>query len=185
VREDRRARILEVAAGLFAEQGYHGVSIDALGAAVGMSGPGLYRYFAGKEWILAAMLTDISDSLLAGGRHLRESHGDDPPRLMRELLCFQVRFALDHPDLIAVQARDLGNVPASERTRIRRTQSEYVALWTESVCAATGTADVDRARSAVNAVFGLIHSTPHSARLARPEMEALLLSMAQGAINSL
>ncbi len=185
MREERRARILQVAAGLFAQQGYHGVSIDALGAAVGMSGPGLYRYFPGKEWILAAMLTDISDSLLSGGRELAERYAGDPRTLLDELLHFQVRFALDDPDLIAVQARDLGNVPDSERSRIRRTQSEYVALWTESVCAAKGLTDVDRARSGVNAVFGLIHSTPHSARLARPEMEALLLAMAQGALDSL
>ena len=45
----RREEILDAAARLFAERGYHGVSIDDIGAAVGMSGPGFYRHFAGKE----------------------------------------------------------------------------------------------------------------------------------------
>ncbi|MDN5893685.1 MAG: TetR/AcrR family transcriptional regulator [Nocardioides sp.] len=38
---DRRAQIIETAAELFAERGFHGVSVGELGAACGMSGPGL------------------------------------------------------------------------------------------------------------------------------------------------
>ena len=56
----RREEILDAAAGLFADRGYHGVSIDDIGAAVGMSGPGIYRHFASKEDILAQMLLRIS-----------------------------------------------------------------------------------------------------------------------------
>ncbi len=43
------------------------MTIDDIGAAVAMSGPGLYRHFPGKEAVLAEMLVGISERLLAEG----------------------------------------------------------------------------------------------------------------------
>jgi AcrR family transcriptional regulator len=48
---------------MFAERGFHGVSIDDLGAELGVSGPALYRYFESKDAILSEMLVDISERL--------------------------------------------------------------------------------------------------------------------------
>ncbi|GAB3900977.1 hypothetical protein GCM10027612_63580 [Microbispora bryophytorum subsp. camponoti] len=70
---NRRAEILEAAAGLFAARGFHGVSIEDIGAAVGISGPALYRHFSGKEALLTEMLLDISERLREQG------HGWPPP----------------------------------------------------------------------------------------------------------
>ena len=64
----RREQILDAAAELFARYGFHGVGIDDIGKAVGISGPALYRHFRSKDAMLAEMLTGISDRLLAGGR---------------------------------------------------------------------------------------------------------------------
>src|SRR5690606_39711700 len=68
----RRAEILRAAAELFAARGYHGVSIEDLGRAVGTSGPALYRHFPGKEALLGAMLLDISERLAAQGAERSE-----------------------------------------------------------------------------------------------------------------
>ena len=76
----RRAQILAVAAELFAKHGYHGVSIADLGAAVGVSGPALYRHFEGKDALLAEMLISISEHLLTGGQELTFSF--DPPTFL-------------------------------------------------------------------------------------------------------
>ena len=67
-RRSRRDEILEIAVGLFAARGYHGVSMDDIGAAAGVTGPALYHHFAGKEAMLAAALIPVSEGLLAGGR---------------------------------------------------------------------------------------------------------------------
>ncbi len=64
----RREQILKEAARLFAERGFHGVGVDEIGAAVGISGPGLYRHFAGKDAMLAELLVGISESLLTGAK---------------------------------------------------------------------------------------------------------------------
>ncbi|WP_333753001.1 MULTISPECIES: helix-turn-helix domain-containing protein, partial [unclassified Streptomyces] len=72
----RREQILKEAARLFAERGFHGVGVDEIGAAVGISGPGLYRHFPGKDAMLAELLVGISDSLLTGAkRRLAEADG--------------------------------------------------------------------------------------------------------------
>ncbi|HEX7716373.1 MAG TPA: helix-turn-helix domain-containing protein, partial [Marmoricola sp.] len=73
----RRAQILEVAAELFAERGFHGVSIADLGAACGFSGPALYKHFRSKQAILSEMLVSISEELLREGRRRVKESADD------------------------------------------------------------------------------------------------------------
>ena len=68
--------ILEIAVGLFAARGYHGVSMDDIGAAAGVTGPALYHHFAGKEAMLVAALIPVSEGLLAGGGPGRRAPGD-------------------------------------------------------------------------------------------------------------
>jgi AcrR family transcriptional regulator len=60
----RREQLLATAADLFAARGFHGVSVAEIGAAVGISGPALYKHFPGKDAILAEMLVAISEELL-------------------------------------------------------------------------------------------------------------------------
>lgn len=179
--EDRRAEILQTASELFARNGFHGVSMDELGAAAGVSGPALYRYFAGKEAILSAMLVDISERLLAGGRD-RVGQARTPVQALRSLVDFHVDFALDHPDLIDVQARDLDAVPEADRRAVRRLQAQYVSLWVDALVGERPQMSPERARASAHAVFGLINSTPHSARLSRPDMAGLLRVMALSAL---
>src|SRR5437870_2671177 len=112
----RRDQILAVAAQLFAKHGFHGVSIADLGAAVGVSGPALYRHFPGKEALLAEMLVGISEHLLAGAQE-RALTAEDPHRLLVALVEFQADFAVREPELIVVQDRDLANLPTLARRR--------------------------------------------------------------------
>ena len=180
LRPDRRTEILTKAAELFARSGFHGVSIDDLGAAVGLTGPALYRYFPGKEAILSAMLIDISERLLAGGEERAAAHAA-PLNALSALVDFHVDFALDNTDLINVQMRDLAAMPESEQRTVRRLQAKYVSLWTDSLMEVRPI-DRDEARAAAQATFGLINSTPHSARLSRPDMACLLRDMALAAL---
>lgn len=53
---DRAAQIIRAATILFQDNGYQNVSIDQVGAAVGLTGPAVYRHFKGKHDILARAL---------------------------------------------------------------------------------------------------------------------------------
>ena len=179
----RREQILAAAAELFARHGFHGVGIDDIGSAVGISGPALYRHFRSKDAMLGEMLTSISEELLAGGQERAESAGS-PGASLAELIRFQVDFALDKPALITVQERNLGNLTDPDRRRVRALQRRYVEVWVEAIRTAVPGTGEPAARAAAHAVFGLINSTPHSRHLDRDAMAELLRGMALAALTS-
>ncbi|ONI84503.1 TetR family transcriptional regulator [Actinosynnema sp. ALI-1.44] len=180
----RRDQILAAAAELFARHGFHGVGIDDIGAAVGISGPALYRHFRSKDAMLGEMLTSISEMLLDGGQAIAQRHGElsDAGGLLGELVGFQVDFALDNPALITVQERNLGNLTDPDRRRVRGLQRRYVEVWVQAIQDVVRGIDEPSARAAAHAVFGLINSTPHSRHIDRAEMAALLRRMAVAAL---
>ena len=178
----RREQILEVAAELFAERGFHGVSVADVGGALGISGAALYKHFSSKEALLGEMLVGISDQLLAEGQR-RADAADGPEATLAALIDWHVEFALAYPALITVQLRDLASLAEGDRRKVRRLQRRYVELWVAAISATLGV-DEAPARSAAHATFGLINSTPHSARLKAPDMADLLQRMALGALLS-
>jgi AcrR family transcriptional regulator len=157
----RRDEILDAAARLFAERGYHGVTIDDIGAAVGMTGPGIYRHFAGKEDVLAQMLLRISVRLRDEGARRVEA-APDAASALEALLRWHVDFSLHQPALITVHGRELGNVPEPARRQVRRLQRLYVEEWVGVVSELLPGASQARLRVAVHAAIGLLNSTPHS-----------------------
>lgn len=178
----RREQILAAAAELFARHGFHGVGIDDIGSAVGISGPALYRHFRSKDAMLGEMLTSISEILLAGGQD-RADRAGTPMAVLADLVRFQVDFALDNPALITVQERNLGNLTDPDRRRVRGLQRRYVEVWVDTIRAAVPDSDEPTARAAAHAVFGLINSTPHSRHLDRDQMALLLRGMALAALT--
>lgn len=178
----RRAAILGAAARLFAAHGYRGVTIDDLGRAVGTTGPALYRHFPGKEALLGAVLVDISERLAERGRAL-VSGTDDPHEALAALLRGHISFALDEPDLITVHDRELGNLTAEDRRRVRRLQRGYVEEWVGVLARLRPDAPPATLRASVHAAFGLLNSTPHSrGSLSREAMADLLLRMGAAAL---
>jgi AcrR family transcriptional regulator len=179
----RREQILAAAADLFARHGFHGVGIDDIGAAVGISGPALYRHFRSKDAMLGEMLTSISEVLLAGGQD-RAANAGTPEATLADLVRFQVDFALDNPALIAVQERNLGNLADPDRRKVRTLQRRYVEVWVDAIRSAVPGTGEPAARAAAHAVFGLINSTPHSRYLDRHQMAELLRGMALAALTN-
>ncbi|MER6141142.1 TetR/AcrR family transcriptional regulator [Streptomyces sparsogenes] len=163
----RREQILKEAARLFAERGFHGVGVDEIGAAVGISGPGLYRHFAGKEAMLAELLVGISGRLLAGGkrRAAEVPEGErDPAAVLDSLVRGHIDFALDDRPLIVLHDRELDRLRDTDRKLVRSLQRQYVELWVEVVREVHPRLSEAEARACVHAVFGLLNSTPHLSR---------------------
>jgi AcrR family transcriptional regulator len=177
----RREQILATAAGLFAERGFHGVSVTDLGAACGISGPALYKHFPSKDALLAEMLVEISEELLRVGRE--RAAVEDPVAAVRALIGWHVEFALDHQALIVVQDRDWASLPQAARERVRSLQREYVDLWAGRLRELDATLTLREARARAHACFGLLNSTPHSAVLPPPQMRAMLEQMAGAALG--
>ncbi|TPQ23009.1 TetR/AcrR family transcriptional regulator [Streptomyces sporangiiformans] len=205
----RREQILKEAARLFAERGFHGVGVDEIGAAVGISGPGLYRHFAGKDAMLAELLVGISGQLLTGAkRRLQEAEaegggnpgtpgvsgasgalgvpvGPEAEAVLDSLIEGHIDFALDDRPLITLHDRELDRLRDSDRKLVRQLQRQYVELWVEVVREVYPGLAEPAARSAVHSVFGLLNSTPHLGRPGslpgRAATATLLRRMAKGA----
>jgi AcrR family transcriptional regulator len=181
----RADSLLQEAARLFAERGYPGVSLEDIGSAVGVSGPAVYRHFAGKQALLGTVLVKVSEDLVSGGSRVAASASEDEGRMLA-LIGFHVDFALTHADVIRVQDRDLAHLSAEDRAEVRRLQRIYIDLWI-SALAELREAPADELRLRVQACFGLINSTPHSTRSAirsKKSTATILTAMAHAALIS-
>ena len=162
---DRRAALLAAAARLFAERGFDGVTLGDIGEAAGVSGPAVYRHVSSKQALLGAILVDVSERLLRGGRAVghdpqtpddrlarcnpdtpapafeNPGHGtaprtaDGPGGVLEALVDFHVTFALAEADVIRVQDRDLDRLSPDDRRAVRDLQNAYVAVWTAALAA--------------------------------------------------
>jgi len=186
-KSDRRSQLLAAAELLIAERGFLAVRLEDIGAAAGISGPAIYRHFAGKEALLVELLVGISTRLLAGAQAVLI--GDpDPADALDGLIEFHLDFALSEPDLIRIQDRDLANLPATAQRQVRRAQRRYVETWVGALRALDPALADEQARVMAHAAFGLLNSTPHSmkpaGRSAAPEgTRELLRSMTIAALR--
>ena len=186
---DRRSALLRAAAELFAERGFNGVSLEDLGAAAGVSGPAVYRHFAGKQAVLGALLVGVSEHLLSGGQSVGAGAAADDEALLG-LVRFHVDFALNNPDVIRVQDRDLTSLADADRAAVRSLQRTYVELWVQVLSRLHPGVDAASLRIRAHAVFGLINSTPHSGRapgsdatrLSRTKVGTILEQLASAAL---
>jgi AcrR family transcriptional regulator len=185
---DRQAAILHEAARLFAERGFSGVSLEELGAAVGVSGPAVYRHFANKQALLGAILVRVSERLLTGGQEVVAAN-DTPAERLEALIRFHVDFALADAEVIRVQDRDLASLSDEDRSTVRRLQRAYVELWMSVLAQIHPDRSDSELRVRAHACFGLINSTPHSVRRSRSTpadstVRGILESMASAALRA-
>jgi AcrR family transcriptional regulator len=158
----RRQQLLAAASRLFAERGFRAVSIEDLAAEAGVSGPALYRHFDSKEAILADLLIDVSEQLLHQGAE-RAANATSPRDALRSLISFHTDFALRDRDLIRIQDHDFANLATGDAKTVSRLQRGYLEVWI-TVLMELDTADAESViRTKIQAVFGLLNSTPHSA----------------------
>ena len=177
----RQQQILDTAAKLFAERGFHGVSVHDIGNACGISGPALYKHFASKNDILTQSLTAISERLLSEGLARRDA-ASTPGDALEALIGWHIDFALSNPALIVIQEREWGNLESAGRKEVRSLQLAYIDVWVETVRSLRGDLGPQEARACVQATFGMLNSTPHSARISAPAMRDRLARMARSAL---
>lgn len=160
-KSDRRSQLAAAAERLFAEHGYLAVRLEDIGAAAGVSGPAIYRHFPNKEALLVELLVGISTRLLAGATEV-SAKAKDADAALAALIDFHLDFALGESDLIRIQDRDLGNLPAAAKRQVRRKQRQYVEVWVEILRRRDPVLTEADARLMAHGTFGLLNSTAHS-----------------------
>lgn len=127
-RVSRREALLSAAADLFDRQGYASVSMSDLGAAIGVTGPNVYSYFASKEDLLYATLTRGNDALqleLTFALRQATSSQDALSRAIQSFIDVSVRVPFSAEGI----ANSLLELPEHRREGLRQAQQEYLAEW--------------------------------------------------------
>ena len=164
-KERRRQELLVAAANIMAEKGFHQTRLEDVGAAVGISGPGIYRHFGSKDALLAEILTEISIRLVDGARDVLAKHRGqldvDPDKVLYDLIAFHVEFAVTEPARIRVQERELRNLQAQALEKVRSFQGTYLSLWADVLLRSRPHLTRDEARLRAQLAVGLINSSRH------------------------
>ncbi len=91
---DRRQQLAVAAAQLFRQRGFNEVGVDDIGAAVGIGGPALYRYFPSKQAVLEAVVTAYLEGLVKKAGQCRPSRAAQATADRRELPAWVLRAAV-------------------------------------------------------------------------------------------
>lgn len=163
---------------LFRERGFHAVGIDEIGSAAGITGPGVYRHFSGKDDLLTSVLEAATDDLWT------DLSPDDHPTL-DALVHSHVAYAVSHADAIELWYQEGRNLSPEGRSAQRRLQRRYIERWVDALLAERP--DLSEAEAGVLArgAIGLIHSSAHSQRASDGErLPELLERMALAALRA-
>jgi AcrR family transcriptional regulator len=151
---DRHEQILEAAARLFCERGFHGVSVDEIGKEVGITGGALYHHYSGKDEILATLLMDAMDKVAVE----TDKMFDDPQEELRFLVRHHARFAVANGSLLAIYAHEhRALVEPWKRLFVRRVR-EHAKRWERAVARCYPEMAEKDVLLAVQAAIGLLHS---------------------------
>ncbi|WP_019814122.1 TetR/AcrR family transcriptional regulator [Saccharomonospora saliphila] len=127
---DRRSQLAAVASELFRERGYHGVSINDIAAAAGVTGPALYRHFPDKQAVLAhVLLTGLSDMEAATEAALDAEHADTTR--IRELLERLAARAVERRDVAALWRWEGRHLDPESRQEVRRRSAAMLSAWSK------------------------------------------------------
>jgi AcrR family transcriptional regulator len=109
-RDERRTRILEAAAEVFAERGYDAASLDEIAEGAGISKPVIYDHFESKRE-LHITLIDSQSELLLSSIASRVAAGETPEDRLREGFDAFFEFVETHPFAWRMFFRDPSSDP--------------------------------------------------------------------------
>ncbi len=127
IRSTRRTQLIDVAARLFSERGYHGTSMQDLGQALGIQRGSLNAHIGSKEDLLFDVVDDGADRFLARGAEALTAGGGARDRL-RALLVGHVETATQHLAASTVFLNEWRYLSPEPREVIQAKRDRYEAI---------------------------------------------------------
>ncbi|MEV4154952.1 TetR/AcrR family transcriptional regulator [Nocardia salmonicida] len=164
--DSRSERMIIAAAHLFEERGFGAVSIEDIGAAVGVSGAALYHHFAGKTQLLNEIIDRNNEWVeIYAQRALAE--GANPRASLRLLLRYYVEFALDRTDLVGTAVSEIGHLPDDAAARYRRIHREANISWARLLQSIRPELSMPTARVLIHTITTVVTDSVRNPRLTR------------------
>lgn len=180
----RPGEILEAAVALFNERGYQATNMADIGAAIGISGPGIYRHFPSKQAILETALTDAGERLMAQVEAIVGA-GDPPDRTLERLVDNYLDGVLEAPALSILVLEDQGVL--SERMRLWGADQLrfHMRAWVHALAASRPELDRLECRARVIGAFSMAYAMPPLRLLmSRDQVAQILRTMCVAILRS-
>lgn len=172
----RREQVLAEATALFAQRGFHDVSMEDIGAAAGIAGPSVYRHFPSKAALMVAIGHRAADRLALAAEQALQA--PDEPTALRRLAASYVRTILHTPELLVSFSADRVTMPDHDKADLLRVQRDYVAQWVTLLSAVHPSLPPREAKITVHAALTIANDLARTRRVAaRPHFEAELTTL--------
>ncbi|MFE6865947.1 TetR/AcrR family transcriptional regulator [Kitasatospora sp. NPDC057692] len=174
----RREDLLAAAVRLFHREGFENVGTDRLGAAVGISGPSVYRHFDSKARLLAAVLARGRERLRreVGGAITGTPGG--PERALAAGLAAYVAFALRDGGHLGLTLSETERLEPPDRRAAVDFRREFLRVWVDLLLRMRPEEDTTAARIRVHALFSLVDDgVRNGPRDGRPDLGDGLLRL--------
>jgi AcrR family transcriptional regulator len=158
-RPSRPGEILQAAVALFNERGYQGTNMADIGAAVGITGPGIYRHFPSKQAILETALVDAGDRLMAGIQAIVGA-GDPPDRTLDRLVENYLDGVLEAPALSVLVLQDEGVLSDTMREWGADHLRVHMRAWVDALSASRPELTRLECRARVIGAFSMAYAMP-------------------------
>ena len=180
----RREAILASAAALFSERGYPATGIDEIGAAAGITGPGVYRHFDNKKGVLEGVVGRAVERVVAGVADVVDD-GRTDWQVLEGLVRNMITSVLDDRAAWAVVVREQRHLdPAAQRT-LARAHRLHLEEWVHALSSARPDLTDAEVRVIVHGVLGV--AAPFAARydagLDRARTEEVLQATAMAVLR--
>jgi AcrR family transcriptional regulator len=179
--ELRREQIIAAAAELFRRKGYRGTSIEDIGAAIGTTGPALYRHFPSKEALLVELVRRAVARARDDIREVRE-RGLSPAQTLEEIVDRSLAHALEESDLVVAAAQELRNVSREIRSGVGREQRTILREWVAALRALRPELGEREARAVCLGVFALMMAVVRAEGVDPVRARELFARMAMAAL---
>jgi AcrR family transcriptional regulator len=173
----RRDQILQSAVKLFHERGYHPTSMDDIGEAAGISGPGIYRHFTNKGEILTAAITDGMDQIFEKVQEIVEA-SSSPEETIERLARNVVRATLNNRPLAGIVLGEVRQLDPPARAAVERALRLHLEEWVHALSQLRPGLSDGELRALVSGALGLLASViQYDSGLQHQLVEDLLVRM--------
>jgi len=127
-----RDEILDAAAQIFSQKGFHATSMQDIAQAVNLQKGSLYHHINSKQEILVAVLDRALDMLIANMRDVLDQPLPADEKL-RRAMCVYLETMLEHRDLAAVLLLEHRSLEPDQHSRHIPQRDRFECLWRDLI----------------------------------------------------
>jgi AcrR family transcriptional regulator len=187
--EQTAAEVRRAALDLFARRGYAAVSMRQIAAEVGVQAGALYRYTPDKQSLLADIMTEHLEALIAAWEAWPKPPRGDVAALFASFVRFHIRYHLERGAEVFISYMELRSLEPDNFARVEALRRDYEGILT-AILAEGRREGVFRLSDPKLATFALIAMLTGVNTWYRPggrldvaEIEAIYLEMARNLVG--